>query len=218
MPPPDGGLAGTLRDGLLAMGLDPAAHPVDAYLDYVGLLSKWNRAYNLTAIRDPDAMLRRHVLESLTLLPYLRGKRCLDAGTGAGLPGLILALADPGRQWVLLDSNGKKIRFLEHALMTLSCRNAKAVQARLESYAPEAPFDTITSRALAPLDVLAGAARLLAPGGAILAMKGPGVEEEITPGLAARMRITLHPLEVPGAAKSTLAVMEPNADGSGPVQ
>lgn len=189
----------TLRDGLVALGQDPAAHPCEHYLSYVDLLVRWNRAYNLSGIRDPARMMTHHVLDSLALLPHLHGTRCLDVGSGAGLPGLMLALARPDTQWTLLDSNGKKVRFLNQCVRDLGSANVEVVQARIESWAPPAPFDTIVSRAFGPLaEFFDAAAPLLAAGGVLLAMKGPDPHTEVTPDLATRARVEIITLHVPG--------------------
>ena len=140
-------LSDTLTQGLRALGEDPAAHPCDTYLWFLGELAKWNKAYNLTAIRDPGQMLTHHLLDSLSILPYLQGQRCLDVGTGAGLPGLILALARPDTHWTLLDSKSKKIRFLQHVLYELKPSNVELALSRVEDYRPAQSFSTIVSRA-----------------------------------------------------------------------
>lgn len=203
-------LARQLDAGLRKLGQDPAAHPRDRYLRYIDLLLKWNRSYNLTSVRDPEQVLYRHVLDSLSVLSFIREGDCLDAGSGAGLPGLILALARPADRWVLLDSNGKKVRFLEQAIMELGVRNARAVQARLEEFEPEQRFSTIVSRALGSLEEFSRAARLLADGGVLLAMKGPDPGPEVTSALRERMRVEIHPLAVPGAESArTLVVLRP---------
>lgn len=146
---------------------------MDALAAYLRLLDKWNQAFNLTSIRDPGEMVVRHVLDSLSARPFLQGGRVLDVGCGAGLPGIPLALADPGRSYTLLDSGLKKIRFVRQAIAELKISNADAVQMRVEDYAPMQLFDTVTSRAFASLpDFVAGAGRLVAPGGRLLAMKG----------------------------------------------
>ena len=179
------------------MGEDAAAHPQASYLAYLALLQRWNKTYNLSGIREPGRMLTHHVLDSLTVLPHVLGRRCLDVGSGAGLPGLILALARPAVHWVLLDSNGKKIRFLNQCVRELGIANVEVVQTRVESHAPAAPFDTIVSRAFGSLaDLYTAAARLLAPGGVLLAMKGPAPEVE--PQIAATAEVTVIPLQVPG--------------------
>ena len=200
-----------LRAGISALGQDPNSQPCEAYLSYLDLLQRWNRTYNLSGIREPERMLTHHVLDSLAVLPQLHGKRCLDVGSGAGLPGLILALAEPGTRWVLLDSNGKKVRFLNQCARELDIGNVEVVQARIEAFAPPAPFDTIASRAFGSLaDFHAATVRLLAPGGILLAMKGPVPEAEVTPELAAQVEIEIVPLHVPGVEGGrTLVRMRP---------
>jgi 16S rRNA (guanine527-N7)-methyltransferase len=205
-------LAEKLEAGLRELGEDPAAHPCDRYLQYIDLLCKWNRAYNLTAEREPERILYRHVLDSLSVLPFVQPGACLDVGSGAGLPGLILALARPADRWVLLDSNGKKVRFLEQAIMELGCRNAEAVQSRLEDFESTRRFSTIVSRALGSLDEFSGAARLLAEGGVLLAMKGPDPEREVPAALRERMQVEIRALAVPGAESArTLVLLRPAA-------
>jgi 16S rRNA (guanine527-N7)-methyltransferase len=196
-----------LRKGLAALGEDPAAHPCHGYLAYIELLRRWNRAYNLTGIREPGRMVSHLVLDSLALLPHLHGSRCLDVGSGAGLPGLILALARPDTRWVLLDSNGKKVRFLAHCTRELQLDNVHVVQARVETWLAPATFATIVSRAFGTLtDFYAAVVRLLAPDGIVLAMKGPRPEDEITAELAARAAIDTIPLRVPGVEGGRSAV------------
>lgn len=172
--------AESLRAGLAQLpGPALAAGQVAQLLAYLDLLARWNRAYNLTAVRDPAEMVTRHILDSLAVLPWVPGGRLLDAGTGAGLPGIPLAIARPELQVTLLDSAGKKIRFLNHVCRELRLGSAAPLQARLETYAPEAPFDAIVSRAFASLAAFAGAARHLAGAAPLLAMKGRYPEEEL---------------------------------------
>lgn len=203
-----GGAAGTLEAqlgaGLSRLGLDGAlATPL---LRYLAELAKWNVAYNLTAVREPVDMVSRHLLDSLALLPVLDGLRAqaspplriLDVGSGAGLPGIPLALARPQWRIVLLDSNGKKARFLRHALRALKIDNAEVIEARVEQW--QAPgFDAILSRAFASLaDFISASRHLLAPGGQWLAMKGKLIETElaaIPPGVEIR---EIRRLNVPG--------------------
>ncbi|MEZ5563119.1 MAG: 16S rRNA (guanine(527)-N(7))-methyltransferase RsmG [Gammaproteobacteria bacterium] len=171
--PPAGSPEEQLRKHLPELGLGADARLVDALAAYLRLLDKWNQAFNLTSIRDQGEMVVRHVLDSLSARPFLQGGRVLDVGCGAGLPGIPLALADPGRSYTLLDSGLKKIRFVRQAIAELKISNADAVQMRVEDYAPMQLFDTVTSRAFAALpDFVAGAGRLVAPGGRLLAMKG----------------------------------------------
>jgi 16S rRNA (guanine527-N7)-methyltransferase len=195
--------AESLRAGLAQL---PAAAlgagQVSMLLAYLDLLERWNRAYNLTAIRDPAEMVTRHLLDSLAVLPWIPGGRLLDAGTGAGLPGVPLAIARPDLEVTLLDSTGKKIRFLEQLRRELGLRNVAPVQARLETYAPQgltsAPFDAIISRAFASLAAFAEAARHLAGAARLLAMKGRYPAAELVE-LPAWLRVeAVERLAVPG--------------------
>ena len=177
-----------------------------AYLD---LLVKWNAAYNLTAVRDRAEMVPRHIEDSLAILPYLHGRTVLDVGTGAGLPGLVLAIADPARDYTVLDSNGKKARFCEYAVDTLGIGNARVVQARAENYRPDAPFDTVVSRAFATVaGFVAAAGAHSAPDGRLLAMKGARPDDELAELPAGWAVDAVHALRVPGlAAERHVAVL-----------
>ena len=192
-------LATALQDGLGQLaGADLAAGQQAKLLAYLDLLQRWSRAYNLTAIRDPAEMISRHLLDSLSVLPWIRGPQLLDAGTGAGLPGVPLAIARPDLAVTLLDSTGKKVRFLNHVARELRLENVYPVQARLESYAPEGAFDTIVSRAFSSLAAFAGAARHLAGTAPLLAMKGRYPSDELG-GLPAWVRVeSVEKLTVPG--------------------
>jgi len=162
------------------------------------LLQKWNRTYNLTAVRDPADMVTRHVLDSLAVLPYLSGSSMIDVGTGAGLPGIPLAIARPLQSWTLLDANAKKTRFLTQAVGELHLNKVRAVNSRAEDYRPAEKFDTLVSRAFASIaDMLACAGHLCAPGGRILAMKGTFPEKELA-DVPAGMAIDVRRLVVPG--------------------
>lgn len=180
----------------MALRLDGAlAAPL---LRYLGELVLWNKAYNLTAVRDPAEMVTRHLLDSLAVLPHARG-RVVDVGSGAGLPGIPLALANPALHVTLLDSNGKKARFLRHAQRQVPVTNAEVVEARAEAFRPPARFDTIVSRAFAALgDFLRTTAELAAPDGRWLAMKGKLDAKELAdvpPGFRVEQEIQL---QVPG--------------------
>lgn len=188
-----------LHDGLVAMG---SALPADAQarlLAYVHLLEKWNRTYNLTAVRVPEQMIPRHLLDSLAILPYLQGRRVLDMGTGAGLPGIPLAVARPDLDFVLLDSNAKKTRFVTQVCAELGLKNIEITQERVEKYRPPRPFDTLVSRAFSTIaDMLVASRHLYGPGGQVLAMKGVYPQEElaaIPPGYKVR---AAHALTIPG--------------------
>lgn len=181
---------------------------------FVALLAKWNRAYNLTAIREPDAMGTHHVLDALAVLPHLPPGdrlRLLDVGSGGGVPGIPLAIARPSWQVVLLDASQKKGAFLQQATIELELANTHAVTARVEDYAPEEPFDVVISRAFSDLATFARAgARLLAPRGCLCAMKGRYPADEIA-ALPANVRVVAtSALAVPGLdAERHLVVMEP---------
>lgn len=153
---------------------------IDPLLQYLFLLQKWNRSYNLTAIRDMETMITRHILDSLAIAPWIRGKRILDVGTGAGLPGIPLALSNPALQITLLDSNGKKIRFLQEVKRVLAIDNIEIVQSRAENYHPPLAFDTVLSRAFSDLaQMLRWTHHLVNIGGIWLAMKGRYPETEL---------------------------------------
>lgn len=193
-----------LRDeldaGLSALSLDAAlAEPL---LVYLSLLDRWNRTYNLTAIRDPHDMVAKHLLDSLAMQPYVREVATLaDLGTGPGLPGIPLAIALPSLQVTLVESNGKKARFLREAVRSLGLGNARVAEARAEALDEPGAYAAITARALATLpDILAVGGHLLAPGGRLLAMKGARPDEEIA-ALPPGWRLeAIHALAVPGLA------------------
>lgn len=200
-----------LQAGLSQLDLAVDAFCVDQLLAYLALLHKWNRAYNLTAVREPLAMVRRHLLDSLSIAPWVRGDRVLDVGTGAGLPGIPLALCQPERQFVLLDSNSKKTRFLFQACTELSLPNVRVVHERIERYRPQALFDSILSRAFAPLaQIYQSCAPLLAPGGAVLAMKGAVSDAELSALDRQSLMLSVQPLQVPGLDEQrTLVTLQP---------
>lgn len=168
-------------------------------LAYLDLLRRWNNTYNLTAVRGPGQMVTRHLLDSLAIFPWIGKGRLLDAGTGAGLPGVPLAIADPELQVTLLDSAGKKVRFLSHVRRELDLPNITPVQDRLESYEPEEAFDALISRAFADLASFAEAARhLTSPETRLLAMKGRYPEQELG-GLPDDVRVvSVENVRVPG--------------------
>ncbi len=199
--PPDleTALASQLSRGIAALGLRSSDTQQAQLLEYLTLLCKWNRAYNLTAVREPADMVTRHLLDSLALVPRLSGHRCIDVGTGAGLPGIPLAIMFPEREFHLLDSNGKKTRFLFQVKTALALSNVTIHHARVEAFTPARGFDVVLSRAFASLlDMVAGAGHLLQPDGVFLAMKGARPEEEIA-ALAGQCRVLgIHPLLVPG--------------------
>ena len=160
-----------LDAGLSALGIALDERAIARLLDYVDLLERWNAAYNLTAVRDPAEMVTRHLVDSLAILPYVSGATLADLGSGAGLPGIPLAIAAPARETLLVDSNGKKARFLREAVRRLDLEHVRVAESRVEDVA--GTFECITARAFASLaDMLGWGGHLLAPGGVWLAMKG----------------------------------------------
>ena len=190
-------LQAQLEQGIDALGLSLPPAAVPRLLDYQALLERWNAAYNLTAVRDPAEMITRHLLDSLAILPHVHGASLADLGTGPGLPGIVLAIAAPGREILLVDSNGKKVRFLREAIRSLKLEGVRAEQSRVEDV--QGQFDCITARAFASLaDMLGWGGHLLAPGGSWLAMKGKRPDDElagIPDGFVVR---ATHELSVPG--------------------
>lgn len=200
-------LQARLEQGIATLGLTLPTEAVPRLLDYQALLERWNAAYNLTAVRDPAEMITRHLLDSLAILPYVQGASLADLGTGPGLPGIVLAIAAPGREMLLVDSNGKKVRFLREAIRALKLEGVRAVQQRVEDI--EGRFDCITARAFATLaDMLGWGGHLLAPDGIWLAMKGHLADDELA-GMPAGFEVRArHALAVPGldAARQLLVI------------
>ena len=175
-------VATLIREGVATMGLRLGEDVLERLEQHVALVQKWNRVHNLTAVRDPEQMVPLHVLDSLSLVPSLQGcTRILDVGTGAGFPGLVLAIADPGMHVTLLDASHKKASFLEQAKAELRLPNVAVVCERVQAWKPAERFDAVVSRAFAELnDFVTQAGHLLAPGGRMLAMKGVYPYEEIS--------------------------------------
>lgn len=173
-------LAGELAAGIAVLGLDVAPDAQQRMLGYLTLVEKWNKAYNLTAVREPAKMLTHHLLDSLSVLPHVRGPRVLDVGSGAGLPGIPLALACPQWQFTLLDSNHKKTTFLRQAAIEFKLNNVEVVCDRVETWVSPQPFDTVVSRAFSDLPEFLGlAGRLCSKTGVVVAMKGIYPHEEL---------------------------------------
>ncbi|SFU49946.1 16S rRNA (guanine(527)-N(7))-methyltransferase RsmG [Halomonas korlensis] len=195
-----------LVTGLARLDLVVSDRQRQDLLALVGLLHKWNRAYNLTAVRSPEEMVSRHLLDSAAVLPHLSGLSLLDVGSGAGFPGLVLAILKPDLAVSLLDSNGKKVRFQRQAVMELGLTNITPVQARVETF--EGQFDQLISRAFASLEDFMGLTEhLLAPGGQWLAMKGPAVEDELAVLPEAVALMSRHDLAVPFAESNRQLVI-----------
>ena len=192
-----------LKAGIAALGLALPDGAEAKLLAYLALLDKWNRVYNLTAVRDPERMVSHHLLDSLAAVSFFQGESVLDVGSGGGLPGIPLAIARPELQVTLIDSIAKKTAFLLQAKAELGLGNVQVITSRVEDFQPEAPFDVITSRAFSDLKEFVTLTRhLLKPGGRWLAMKGLLPHEEIStlPGWA---KVSAnHVLAVPGLEAS----------------
>lgn len=187
---------------LLESGLIKLGQPMqlrDPLLAFLHLLEKWNGAYNLTAVREPEKMITHHVLDSLAVMSYLRGPRVVDVGAGAGIPGIPLALARPEFEFVLLDSNAKKTRFITQAINELGLANVTVERARAEDYRPARLFDTVISRAFASLaEMLDMTQHLGAPDGVCVAMKGNYPQDELL-AVPPRFRVDrVEAVQVPG--------------------
>jgi len=192
-----------VRDVLASLGQRLPEGSVDRLERLVEELARWNRKVNLTAIRDPDEMVTHHVLDSLSVRPLLEGDRILDVGTGPGFPGLPLAIVEPDREFTLIDSNQKKIAFVEHIVRTLGLENVTAAKARGEDYAPGHRFDTVIARALAALPrLLEIAGHHVGEGGVFVALKGRYPAEELE-AVPAPWSHEVKEIDVPGLAKGS---------------
>ena len=188
-----------LASGARELKLTLSAVQRERLLSLIDELESANATFNLTAIRDRPGMLRKHVLDSLSLQPYLRGARLADVGTGAGFPGLVLAIANPERRFTLIEATGKKARFVEQTATRLGLGNVQVVNSRAESYRPFELFDTVVARALSSLaDFVAYAGHLCVPGGRLLAMKGKRPDDEISALPRSFRVLAVHRLSVPG--------------------
>jgi 16S rRNA (guanine527-N7)-methyltransferase len=211
---PDPSLEALLLTGLTDLGLALTPAQSGRLLALAAELAEWNERFNLTAIRDPRDVVVKHLLDSLSVLPHLHGKAIADAGTGAGFPGLPLAIADPARRYTLIEATTKKAKFVQHVVERLGLTNATVVNARAEAFKPPHRFTTVVARALGSLaEFIRVAGHLCAPGGRLLAMKGRLPEEEIA-AIPAAWRVLESPrLRVPGLeAERHLVVLQRAAD------
>lgn len=190
-----------LQQGARELGVDLTEQQQTQLLGYLALLIKWNKAYNLTAVRDPDEMVSRHLLDSLSVVPFVAeaGDNWLDVGSGGGMPGIPLAILFPERRFTLLDSNSKKTRFLTQVKLELKLTNLDVIHSRVEAFTPEQPFSGICSRAFSSLEDFSNWTRHLGDGHTQwLAMKGVHPDDELQ-ALPADFRLTAtHVLKVPG--------------------
>jgi len=172
-----------LQQGLQTMGLNLTGAQQSRLMDYLALMRKWNKAYNLTAVTDPEQMVIRHLLDSLSIAPFIGSSPVLDVGSGAGLPGIPLAIALPQHHFILLDSNGKKTRFLTQARIDLGLKNVEVVHARVEDFEPKLPVAIVTCRAFAALGAILDSTRhLLTSTTRVLAMKAKQEDTELPAG------------------------------------
>jgi 16S rRNA (guanine527-N7)-methyltransferase len=185
-----------LRQGLSALALDVTAAQVNTLLNFIRLMDKWNKAYNLTAVREPLDMVSLHILDSLAILPYIQPDRVADIGTGAGLPGIPLAIFLPDCRFTLVDSNSKKTRFVQQAVLELQLKNIEVVHSRVETLQPAQLYSTVITRAFASMaDIINLTGHLLADDGVLLAMKGQQPDAELAELTAAYSVI---PIITPG--------------------
>lgn len=200
-------LKAELESGITTLQVATSDEQVEQLLQYLQLLDKWNKAYNLSAIRDINQMLFIHVLDALSVVPHLQGENFIDVGTGGGIPGLILAIVCPDKKFTLLDSNGKKTRFCQQAAFELKLENVTCIQARAEEYKPGELFDCVVSRAFTALDnMLDCCSHLIHENGHLLAMKGPGAEGEIKTIKSRIQAADIIELDVPGIEQTRCLV------------
>ena len=189
----------TLLDGARELGIELTDEQVRKMIAHLDLLDDWNQRMNLTAIRERQQQITKHLLDTLTVLPWLQGERVADVGSGAGFPGIPLAIVAPGKHIALIESVGKKCRFLEHVRDTLGLANVEVVQSRAETYQPGQRFDTVLARAVGPTaDLVKYAGALVTNDGRLLAMKGRNPEEELARKLNGWKVAAVHKLHVPG--------------------
>jgi 16S rRNA (guanine527-N7)-methyltransferase len=203
-----------LEDGILELGLEERLGGDRRLMEFVSELMNWNRVYNLTSVRKPADIITRHILDSLSILEHLHGTRILDIGTGAGLPGIPLAIACPEREFVLLDSSSKKLRFVQQTLGILGLENVRLENCRIDEYQPDARFDTTICRAFSDLpDYYRYASPLCSDHGRMLAMKGVHPMTELECLEDAGVAAEVIPLRVPGLdAERHVVMLRPPAE------
>lgn len=185
-----------LLQGLASLALNSGEARIDALLGFINLIAKWNSTYNLTAVRDPEQMVSLHILDSLSILPHIKPPYIADIGTGAGLPGIPLAICMPECRFTLIDSNSKKTRFVQQAVLELQLKNVEVVHSRIELYKVKQLFSTLITRAFASMaDILKLSGHLLAEDGLLLAMKGQQPDQELAELTVA---YSVVPIKTPG--------------------
>ncbi len=173
-------LTDILLDGVASMAFDLSPRQTEQLVSYVLLMNKWNKAYNLTSVRDPEQMMIKHILDSLAVSPFVEGQDIIDVGTGPGLPGIPLAIMHPDKNFTLLDSLGKRVRFMKQVVYELALTNVNPIQSRVEAHKPRAPYDIVLSRAFASLkDMLHWCEHLVDFDGVFYALKGQHPDEEL---------------------------------------
>jgi len=188
-----------LEQAISASALSVSTEHQQKLIEFLRLLNHWNKAYNLTSVREPEKMLYVHILDSIVVSPFLLKQRFIDVGTGPGLPGIPLAILNPDKEFVLLDSLGKRIRFIKQVAYELSLTNIQAVQSRVEEFHPEARFDGVLSRAFASVsDMLNGCHHLVDTDGEFLALKGQYPDTEIAEMPSGFQLAASHSIDVPG--------------------
>lgn len=194
-----------LEEGIDKLRLSVNQEQIEQLLSFIMLIAKWNKAYNLTSIKNVEEMVRLHLLDSLALLPYVQGKAVADIGTGAGLPGIPLAVCLPEIEFTLLDSNAKKTRFVKQAVLELKLKNVSVVQSRVEAYQPKNLFDSVMTRAFTNLPrMLQVTWHILIPGGQFIAMKGHYPEQELAKVKESKK---VFPIEIPGVSAERCVVL-----------
>ena len=191
-------LRSPLINGAEKLDLDLSNPQIDALLGYLSLMHKWNKAYNLTSVRDPKEMLQKHILDSLAVAPYIHSKSYIDVGTGPGLPGIPVSIVCPSASFTCLDSLGKRVRFMKQVVHELKLTNVEPIQSRVEQHQPDKPYDGVLSRAFASLsDMLTWCEHLIDSSGEFLALKGQYPQDELADIPDNIALVSTHKLEVP---------------------
>ena len=185
-----------LQEGLQELNISADEHKLESLLAFIKLIEKWNKAYNLTAVRKPEDMARLHILDSMAVMPFIQGNRVADIGTGAGLPGIPLAIFLPDIEFTLVDSNSKKTRFVQQAILELKLKNVKVIHSRVENLQTDTFFSTVIMRAFASLeDIMRLSRHLIDKEGILLAMKGQTPDLELN---EIAQPYSIIPVHVPG--------------------